>query len=125
MYLLCTSQELQLWVSRNAMPELVAQVFGSADNVPDGPVRMGVVVVVLYVSLVCRPSVACSEQASLPKVDTPLSLKVRNIVNGLRNCHPRFLRLLVVRDGGPRRNEFLQHMVGSISSFLLKTLIVS
>eukprot|EP00047_Mylnosiga_fluctuans_P023593 m.142096 g.142096 ORF g.142096 m.142096 type:complete len:1257 (-) comp9640_c0_seq5:1530-5300(-) len=83
-YLLINTQEMFLWVSRQAPPELVAAIFGTApETVPDGP-------------------------TVLPRLDTLQSAKVRAIVNGLRGLHPRHLPLHVVREDSPRRAAFMR-----------------
>ena len=50
-------------------------------------------------------------QIQLPKIDSQLSLKIRNIVVGLRTVHPRYLLVHVLRDDSPQRNEFIHLLV--------------
>ncbi len=63
-------------------------------------------------------------QVNLPRLDNLFSSKVRNIVNGLRNCHPKFLLVTVVREDSPRRNEFLQHLVRPSPDVNVQVMIV-
>eukprot|EP00047_Mylnosiga_fluctuans_P023595 m.142118 g.142118 ORF g.142118 m.142118 type:complete len:642 (-) comp9640_c0_seq6:98-2023(-) len=86
-YLVVNTQDIIVWVSRGASPELTTAIFNTPpEAVPEGPIN-------------------------LPRLDTLLSTKVRNIVFGLRNCHYRYLMLTIVREDSPRRNEFLQYML--------------
>ena len=78
----------------------------------------------MYIPFVICADPAADNQALLPRLDTQLSLKVRNIVNGLRNYHPRFLMLTVVREDLPRRNEFVQMLVMLFSLHLVPVFVI-
>jgi hypothetical protein len=63
-------------------------------------------------------------QIQLPKVDSQLSLKVRNIVVGLRTVHPRYLLVHVLRDDSPRRAEFIHLLVRALACVAPHCLII-
>eukprot|EP00051_Salpingoeca_urceolata_P017318 m.234913 g.234913 ORF g.234913 m.234913 type:complete len:777 (-) comp18920_c3_seq1:39-2369(-) len=88
LYLLTNGQEIKLWISKEFPPQSCKDLFGveGYKNIPDG-------------------------LGSLPKLDTLLSLQVRNIVNGLRACHHRFQLLTIVKEDSQFRFDFTKHLV--------------
>eukprot|EP00040_Diaphanoeca_grandis_P034644 m.215931 g.215931 ORF g.215931 m.215931 type:complete len:998 (-) comp33197_c0_seq1:96-3089(-) len=87
LYLMHNGLYLLLYVQKSSSPELLKELFGvdSYTNLRNGPME-------------------------LPKTGAPLSDKVKNIVKGLRSCHPRFLVLIVVKEDSNLRDEFLKHL---------------
>ena len=86
-YLLSNSQYMLLYVTREVAPELCADLFDRTyPELHSGPYE-------------------------LPKLETLLSKQVRNIVRGLRGCHPRHLVLVVITEESKLREIFMQHLV--------------
>jgi protein transport protein SEC24 len=86
-YLLSNSQYILLYVSRDVSPQHCTDLFGCA-----------------YSELKCGPT-------DLPRADSTVSKKVRNIVRGLRSCHPRYLVLVLITEDSKLRQIFMQHLV--------------
>ena len=89
LYLLHNALYMLLYVTKDLNPSIMQDLFGigtaSYDEIKNGPI-------------------------DLEKMETPVSKKVRNIVRGLRSCHPRYLVLIVVKEDGPLRGEFMKHL---------------
>lgn len=48
----------------------------------------------------------------MPKLNNELNSKVRNLVNGLRNCHPgHYMMLRVIKEDSRNRGHFLSFLV--------------
>lgn len=88
LYLVKNAIKMYLWVGREVPPNLLTDLFGveSYDQIPDG-------------------------MMSLPRLDSVLSKKVRNIINGLRLCHPRYMLLQIIREDSKDRTDFLRLLV--------------
>lgn len=88
-YLVNNGQELILYVARGVSNAFCEDLFAVSgfEGIPDG-------------------------QSSLPRLKTELNTKVRNLVNGLRNCHPaRHMMLKVIREDSRNRGQFLSFLV--------------
>jgi protein transport protein SEC24 len=112
LYLIKSALDIYLWVGKSADPQRIADLFGVAsyENVPDGPVRTECVVKWrLFLSHICI--IVFLEKATLPRLDTDLSQRVRNIITGLRMLHPRYLVLHVIKEDSKFRGDFLRLLV--------------
>ena len=103
LYLLHNALYMLLYVTKELNPSTMQELFGTAsyDEIKNGPI-------------------------DLEKRETPVSKKVRNIVRGLRSCHPRYMVLIVVKEDGPLRGEFMKHLYedkynGSMSYYEMLT----
>jgi len=88
-YLLYNSQYMLLYVSRDVMAQMCTDIFGCP-----------------YADLAKRAG-----PTELPKLETVISKKIRNIVRGLRSCHPRHLVLCLIPEDSKLRPIFMDHLI--------------
>lgn len=86
-YLLSNSQYMLLYVTRDTPAQMCSDLFACG-----------------YSELKCGP-------VDIPRGESTLSKKVRNIVRGLRSCHPRYLVLVLITEESKLRPIFMQHLV--------------